>query len=234
MRALREAGPPIRWIVAAIPLALAAVIVLYVAGVNNEAVLLAIPFVAFVLVGLIDRDGWRIRMAMAEVAARQREHWRTGRLPIDPPSADAWLIEHPDARAVARAAVLATAGRHEEARSLVESIDRDTPLDALNLARLRILFAAEARGDHSIAAVVDRPRGGARDGECACRGRAVSSGLRWHGRWRGCAFAQVKPCARRLRRRDPTARALPGSTSPPGIPCRPALRVGVSHTRPRS
>ena len=57
MRALREAGPPIRWIVAAIPLALAAVIVLYVAGVENEAVLLAIPFVAFVLVGP-HRPGW--------------------------------------------------------------------------------------------------------------------------------------------------------------------------------
>ena len=68
MRALREAGPPLRWIVAAIPLALAVVVVLYVAGVENRALLVAIPFVAFVLVCFIDRDGWRIRMAMAEVA----------------------------------------------------------------------------------------------------------------------------------------------------------------------
>ena len=96
MRALRDAGPPIRWIVAAIPLALAVVIVLYIAGVEDRAVLLSIPFVAFVLVCLLDRDGWRIRMGMAEVATRQREHWRTGTLPIDPPSADAWLSEHPD------------------------------------------------------------------------------------------------------------------------------------------
>ena len=94
MRALREAGPPLRWIVAAIPLALAVVVVLYVAGVENRALLLAIPFVAFVLVCFIDRDGWRIRMAMAEVAGRQRERWRWGRIPIDAMSADAWLAAH--------------------------------------------------------------------------------------------------------------------------------------------
>jgi hypothetical protein len=138
MRALREAGPPIRWIVAAIPLALAAVIVLYVAGVDNQAVLLAIPFVAFVLVGLIDRDGWRIRMAMAEVAARQREHWRTGTLPIDPPSADAWLIEHPDARAVERASVLVTVGRREDAIALLDAAVGETPTETVGIARLRL------------------------------------------------------------------------------------------------
>jgi hypothetical protein len=44
-----------------------------------------------------------------------------GTLPIDPISAVAWLTSHADAPPVARAAVLATAGRHEEARSLVES-----------------------------------------------------------------------------------------------------------------
>ena len=150
MRALREAGPPIRWIVAAIPLALAAVVVLYVAGVRNQAVLLAIPLVAFVLVCLIDRDGWRIRMAMAEVASRQRERWRWGRIPIDAISADAWLAAHADAPPAARASVMATVGRHEEALDLVTSASAERPQDAVNLARLRILFAAEGRGDHSV------------------------------------------------------------------------------------
>ena len=138
MRALREAGPPIRWIVAAIPLALAVVIVLYIAGVENQAVLLAIPFVAFVLVGLIDRDGWRIRMAMAEVATRQREHWRTGTLPIDPPSAEAWLSEHPDARPVERASVLVTVGRREEAIALLDAAVGETPTETVGIARLRL------------------------------------------------------------------------------------------------
>jgi hypothetical protein len=150
MRALREAGPPIRWIVGAIPLALAVVIVLYVAGVENRAALLAVPFVAFVLVCLIDRDGWRIRMAMAEVAGRQRERWRWGTLPIDPLSAETWLTAHADAPPAARASVMATVGRHEEALDLVRSASAETPQDAVNLARLRILFAAEGRGDHSV------------------------------------------------------------------------------------
>jgi len=155
IRAIREAGPPFRWILVAVPVALIAVIVLYVAGVENRAVLVASPLVAFSLVGLLDRDGWRIRMAMTEVALRQRERWRWGALPIDPISAEAWLSANADAPPVARAGVLATAGRHEEARALVEASTADTPLDAANLARLRVLFAAEARGDHSIAEAVD-------------------------------------------------------------------------------
>ena len=155
IRAIREAGPPTWWLVIAAPLSLIPVVVLFAAGVNNLAVFLVMPFLAFVLVGLLDRDGWRIRMAMTEVALRQRERWRWGTLPIDPISAEAWLSANADAPPVARAAVLATAGRHEEARSLVEASTADTPLDAVNLARLRILFAAEARGDHSIAAAVD-------------------------------------------------------------------------------
>jgi hypothetical protein len=138
MRALREAGPPIRWIVAAISLALAAVIILYVAGFENRAVLLAIPFVAFLMVGLLDRDGWRIRMAMAEVATRQREHWRTGTLPIDPPSAEAWLSEHPDARPVERASVLVTVGRREDAIALLDAAVGETPTETVGIARLRL------------------------------------------------------------------------------------------------
>ena len=150
MRALREAGPPLRWIVTAIPLALAVVIVLYVAGVRNRALLVAVPFVVFVLVCFIDRDGWRIRMAMAEVAGRQRERWRWGRIPIDALSADAWLAAHADAPPAARASMLGTLGRHEEALELVSSASAETPQDALNLARMRILFAAAGRGDRSI------------------------------------------------------------------------------------
>lgn len=155
IRALRDAGPPFRWILASIPVALIAVIVLYVAGVESRAVLVATPLVVFILVGLLDRDGWRIRMAMGEVAVRQRERWRWGTLPIDPISAEAWLSAHADAPPAARAGVLATAGRHDEARALVESATAETPGDAVNIVRLRTLFGAEARGDHSIEGAVD-------------------------------------------------------------------------------
>jgi hypothetical protein len=150
IRALREAGPPTWWLVIAAPLSLIPVVVLFAAGVNNLAVFLVMPFLGFVLVGLLDRDGWRIRMAMTEVALRQRERWRWDTLPIDPISAEVWLAAHGDAPPAPRAAVLATAGRHEEARSLVESATGETPQDTLNLARLRILFAAEADGNHAV------------------------------------------------------------------------------------
>jgi hypothetical protein len=150
IRALRDAGPPIRWLIGAIPLAVTVVAVLYVAGVENRAVLLAIPLVAFVLVCLIDRDAWQIRMAMAEVAGRQRERWQWGTLPIEALSAEMWLATYADAPAVARASVMATVGRHEDALDLVRSASAESPQDAVNLARLRILFEAEERGDHSV------------------------------------------------------------------------------------
>jgi hypothetical protein len=154
IRALRQAGPPTWWLVIAAPLSLIPIVALFAAGVDNLGVFLAMPFLAFALVGLLDRKGWHIRMAMTEVAARQRERWQWGTIPIDPISAEAWLAAHTEAPPAARAAVLATTGRHEEARALVDAASAETPLEAVALARLRILFAAEARGDHSISDAV--------------------------------------------------------------------------------
>jgi hypothetical protein len=150
IRALREAGPPTWWLVAAALLSLIPVVWLFAAGVNNLLVFFAMPFLAFVVVGALDRDGWRDRMAMAEVAIRQRERWTWGTLPIDPIEAEAWLTAHPEAPPEVRATVMATAGRHGEARTLLAAATADSPLGAVRIARLRILFAAENAGDHSI------------------------------------------------------------------------------------
>ena len=57
---------------------------------------------------------------------------------------------HADAPPAARASMLGTLGRHEEALELVRSASAETPQDALNLARMRILFAAAGRGDRSV------------------------------------------------------------------------------------
>jgi hypothetical protein len=154
IRALREAGPPTRWTIAAIPAALVLVIALYLAGIDNRLVLLATPFAVFVAVCFLDRTGWMVRMAIAELGVRQRERWRWGSLPIDSLGAAAWLQRHADAPPIARAPVLATAERHDEARALVASATAELPQDAVNLARLRILFDAEARDDHSVAGAV--------------------------------------------------------------------------------
>ena len=150
IRALRDAGPPIRWLIAAGGGSLLLVIVLFVVGVRDNRVLVALPFFVFVAVCAADRRGWRIRAATAEVAARQRERWQWGALPIDPLAADAWLAAHGDAPPEVRASVLATAGRHEEARALLERATPGTALDQVRLERLRILFAAEEAEDRSI------------------------------------------------------------------------------------
>ena len=156
IRALRDAGPPIRWLIAAGILSIPFVIVLFVAGVRDTRVLVAAPFLLFVAVCAADRRGWRVRMATAEVAARQRERWQWGALPIDPLAADAWLAAHADAPPEVRATVLATAGRADEARVLLERASPSTPPDTVRLERLRILFAAEAAADHSIDDALER------------------------------------------------------------------------------
>ena len=150
IRALRDAGPPIRWLIAGGIASLLFVVVLFVVGVRDTRALVVVPFLVFVAVCAADRRGWRVRMATAEVAARQRERWQWGPLPIDALAADAWLAAHADAPPEVRASVLATAGRPDEARALLGRASPSTPLDTVRLERLRILFAAEAADDHSI------------------------------------------------------------------------------------
>ena len=150
IRALRDAGPPIRWLVAGGVASLLFVVVLFVVGVRDGRALVAVPFVVFVVVCAADRRGWLVRMATAELALRQRDRWTWGKLPIDPIAAEAWLAAHADAPPEVRATVLGTAGRHGDARALLDAATAEEPADALRLARLRILFAAEAAGAHSI------------------------------------------------------------------------------------
>ena len=148
---MRDAGPPTRWLAIAAILSVIPIVLLYLAGVDDVTPLLALPFLAFALVGRLDRDGWRIRVAMAELAIRQRAHWTWGKLPVDPVSASSWLAAYPDAPPEARASVLATAGRYQDARALVAAANADTAVGVVRLARLRIVFAAEDAADHSIA-----------------------------------------------------------------------------------
>lgn len=132
------------------------VVALFMAGLRDGRVLVAVPFFVFVAACAADRRGWLIRMATAEVAVRQRERWQWGALPIDPLAADAWLASHTEAPPEVRTTVLATAGRHEEARAVLATASPETSLDRVRIERLRILFAAEAADDHSIADALAR------------------------------------------------------------------------------
>jgi hypothetical protein len=144
--AIRTAGPPVAWVAIAAAVGLIAVIVLWVIGVHDPATLVAVPFIAFVVVCIVDRDGWRIRMATAELAALQRQRWNWGRLPADPMTADAWLAAHPDAPLLDRAGTLVTAGRAREARALIETAVGATPEDAIRLERMRLTIDAALAG----------------------------------------------------------------------------------------
>ena len=224
MRALREAGPPLRWIVAAIPLALAVVIVLYVAGVENRAVLVAIPFVAFVLVCFIDRDGWRIRMAMAEVAGASASGGdgagsRSTRCPPMPGSPRTPTRRRPPGpRCWAPWA---------GTRRRSSSSDPRPPKhheDALNLARMRILFAAAGRGDRSVdealAALDAAPEAAAAPPD---ERRYQRLSLAWSITWLRIRAGEA--VAHRFRERRSRPRSLPGQPSLPGVPRDPAVRA---------
>ena len=148
-RALRDAGPPTSWLVISAVCCLVPIALLYLAGLDNVVALLAVPFLVFAIVARLDRDGWRIRMALSEVAYEQRRRWRWGTLPVDPTTADAWLSANPDAPPEVRASVMTTAGRDAEARALVEASNTAAPAEAIRFARMRILFATEDSGRHS-------------------------------------------------------------------------------------
>ena len=155
-RALRDAGPPTSWLVIGAVLCAIPIALLYLAGVKNVASLLVVPFFVFALIAWLDRDGWRIRMALSEVAWQQRRRWRWGTLPVDPSTAETWLGSHPDAPPEVRASVMITAGRNADARALLKASGPEAPADAIRFARLRILFAAEDAEDHSIQDALDR------------------------------------------------------------------------------
>lgn len=141
-RAIRLAGPPVRWLVAAAVAGLVVVIGMSIAGIRQPTSLVAVPALAFAIACLLDRDGWRIRMATGELAALQRRRWTSGRLPADPMSAAAWLAANPEASPLDRAAVLVTAGRFAEAGAVIDSAIGETSEDVVRLARLRLTVAA--------------------------------------------------------------------------------------------
>jgi len=141
-RAIVRAGPSTASLVTSGAVALVVVAGLYVIGVRDRTLLIAVPLVAFTVACLADRDGWRVRMATAELVALQRNRWTVGPLPTDPMSAEAWLQANPDAPGSYRSAAMVTAGRLPEALALIEAAVAQTPEEALHIARLRLTIDA--------------------------------------------------------------------------------------------
>jgi hypothetical protein len=96
--------------------------------------------------GIADRDGWRVRAAMAYVAIEQRRQWRHGRPPITPAAANAWLDGEAGqaATALERAGVMVTAGRRAEALAALDGAAVASDLDRVRQLRLRSTIGAMA------------------------------------------------------------------------------------------
>lgn len=140
-RAVRGAGPPMWQVVTAIVGGSAAGVVLIVLWPSLPfAAIVVPPALLSLAVSLRDRDGPMIRGALAYVALEQRRRSGGRRMPATRRQANAWLaVEHPDASAIERAAVLIGAKRFREALELIDANATApmTELDAVRVARLR-------------------------------------------------------------------------------------------------
>jgi len=135
-RLIGDAGPPRDWVVSAFVVAAVIGVMLWTIGVPT--ILVGLVVVAIVTVpAALDVTGWRIRYGMAWLALEQRR--RQPDIPRTVRAADRWVAEHPDAPAAVRASALITAGRHDEARALIEA---DEPTDAVGRARQARMLAA--------------------------------------------------------------------------------------------
>jgi hypothetical protein len=86
-RAIRNAGPRNRDVAAGAILSVAVIAIAWSTGILESVpwpALMVIPFLFLSAVAVADRDGWRIRRAMAYVALEQRKRWTRGKIPATP------------------------------------------------------------------------------------------------------------------------------------------------------
>jgi hypothetical protein len=150
--ALWAAGPPSGQILGALGLA-----VVLTAALSLADALFGPPWFTLALIGLlltgvvsvIDRDGWRIRVAFAYLALQQRARWRQGEVPEGTKEVEAWLDDPANIGAsnLERATMLFNADRWKEAdRLLAHTAPRDDKERAV-LIRLRSTVAAQPSGE---------------------------------------------------------------------------------------
>lgn len=144
-KALRDAGPPMRQVIAAVVIGGVVDVVLTVAmrGALPFWAYVVPPFVLTLAVALADRDGWVVRGAVAFIGMEQRRRAAGRAVPATPAAAERWLASPPpDATPFERAAALITAARHVEAAAVLGDVEPASPTDAVRLIRLRASAAA--------------------------------------------------------------------------------------------
>jgi hypothetical protein len=137
-RLLRDAGPPNAWVVIAF-IAVTPIVALATATSGGSRLFLIVAAVlVLTLPSILDREGWRIRIGTAWLAAEQRRRMPgLTRIPRTTAGAERWL-EQAEAvdSGLTRASVLLTAGNTAEARRLVESHPIADPEDRARVARM--------------------------------------------------------------------------------------------------
>lgn len=107
------------------------------------------------VISVADRDGWRIRRAMAYVAIQQRARWTRGPLPATPSLAQAWLDDpaNADASALERTSALLTIGNLATARAILDTFEPTSDVQAAAAARTRSYLGALETGTMDMAPI---------------------------------------------------------------------------------
>jgi hypothetical protein len=150
IRAFQTAGPSAPWLFLAAGFS---VVVMVVATLWWDPlvhghlwfVIAWVPAIAFLVVGVADRDAILARRAIIHFAYLVRDRAPAG-YPRDRDDADRWLKDSANETAddVTRAFVLATADRPAEAVALLDRFDGTSPLELVGVERLRASLAVRA------------------------------------------------------------------------------------------
>lgn len=110
-------------------------------------VALLLPVLALTGVAIVDRAGWRIRSALAELGTLS--NGRTADVPIREKEAETWLASDAGktAPSLDRAAAALAAGAIEVARSALDDLQTPTDVERARAALLRAFVDAETTGD---------------------------------------------------------------------------------------
>jgi hypothetical protein len=157
-KALRQAGPPDRAVIAGFAVSGFLIVVGWWSGALRDVPWpwwALIPIAILAVISFADRDGWNVRRAMAYVAIGQRARWAGGEIPRGPSGARAWLDDpaHADADGLQRVSMLINIGNLAAGRALLDAYVPTTEVQAAAAVRFREHLAAFETGSIDLAPI---------------------------------------------------------------------------------